>query len=63
MAIHFSDLYVIAGLLNQMSEQEAEHNTARARLAWNLSQKVRGEAEHWEKFWQENANKEEKAAQ
>jgi hypothetical protein len=62
MAIHFSDLYVIAGLLNQMSEQEA-HNTARARLAWNMSQKVRGEAEQWEKFWQENANKEEKAAQ
>ena len=51
MAIHFSDLYVIAGLLNQMSEQEA-HNTARARLAWNMSEKVRDEAEHWEKFWQ-----------
>jgi len=63
MAIHFSDLYVIAGLLNQMSEQEAEHNTARARLAWNLSQKVRGEAEQWEKFWQANTNKKEEAAQ
>lgn len=54
MAIHFSDLYVIAGLLNQISEQEAESNTARARLAWNLSQKVRGEAEQWEKFYQVN---------
>lgn len=53
MAIHFSDLYVIAGLLSQMSEQEA-HNTARARLAWNLSQKVRGEAEQWENFYQAN---------
>lgn len=45
MTLHFSDLYVIAGLLNQMSEQEAEHNTARARLAWNLSQKIKAEAE------------------
>jgi hypothetical protein len=63
MAIHFSDLYLIAGLLNQMSEQEAEHNTARARLAWNMSQKVRGEAENWEKFWQVNTNKKEDTAQ
>jgi hypothetical protein len=46
MTLHYSDLYVIAGLLNQMSEQEAEHNTARARLAWNMSQKIKAEAEN-----------------
>jgi hypothetical protein len=57
MSIHFSDLFVIAGLLNQISEQEAEHNTAKARLAWNLSQKVKGEAEHWQNFWQANERK------